>query len=79
MQWTWVQFLVQEDSTCPGATKPVHHNYWAHALRACAPQQQKPPQREDLTPQLEKAQMQQWRLSAAINKYIKKQLLSSQF
>ena len=24
--------LAQEDPTCCGATKPVHHNYWAHAL-----------------------------------------------
>ena len=71
MQWTLVRLLVQEDSTCPGATKPMHHNCWAYALRACALQQQKPPQWEDLTPQLEKARMQQRRLSAAINKYIK--------
>ena len=27
MQGTWVQFLVWEDPTCRGATKPVHHNY----------------------------------------------------
>ena len=27
MQGTWVQSLVQEDPTCRGATKPVHHNY----------------------------------------------------
>jgi len=27
MQGTWVQSLVQEDSTCRGATKPVCHNY----------------------------------------------------
>ena len=26
-QGTLVQSLVQEDSTCPGATKPVCHNY----------------------------------------------------
>ena len=32
MQGTWVQSLVQEDSTCHRATKPVHHNYWVHAL-----------------------------------------------
>ena len=32
VQGTWVQSLVQEDSTCPRATKPVHHNYWAHAV-----------------------------------------------
>ena len=29
MQGTWVQALVQEDSTCRGATKPVGHNYGA--------------------------------------------------
>ena len=27
MQGTQVQALVQEDPTCLGATKPVHHNY----------------------------------------------------
>ena len=29
MQGPWVQSLAQEDSTCRGATKPVHHNYWS--------------------------------------------------
>ena len=32
MSGTWVQSLVQEDSTRPGAAKPVHHNCWAYAL-----------------------------------------------
>ena len=32
MQGTWVWSLVQEDSTCCGATKPLHHNHWACAL-----------------------------------------------
>ena len=32
MQGTWVRVLVQEDTTCRGATKPVRHNYWACAL-----------------------------------------------
>ena len=27
MQGMWVQSLVQEDPTCRGTTKPVHHNY----------------------------------------------------
>ena len=27
MQGTWVRALVREDSTCRGATKPVHQNY----------------------------------------------------
>ena len=32
MQGTWVRALVQEDTTCHRATKPVCHNYWACAL-----------------------------------------------
>ena len=28
----WVWFRVREDSTCWGATKPMHQNYWALAL-----------------------------------------------
>ena len=33
MQGTRVRALVWEEPTCPGATKPVHHNCWA-----CAPE-----------------------------------------
>ena len=32
MQGTRVWSLVQENPTCCGATKPVHHNYWACTL-----------------------------------------------
>ena len=32
MQETWVLSLLQEDSTCCGAPKPMLHNYWAYAL-----------------------------------------------
>ena len=32
MQGTQVRSLFREDPTCHGATKPVHHNYWACAL-----------------------------------------------
>ena len=32
MHGTQVRSLVREDPTCSGATKPVHHNYWACAL-----------------------------------------------
>ena len=32
MQGTWVWALVREDPTSRGATKPMHHNYWACAL-----------------------------------------------
>lgn len=39
--------VVCEDSTCGRATKPIHHNYWAHA-----PQQEKLPQWEGHTTQL---------------------------
>ena len=37
MQGTWVRALVQEDPTCRGATKPVHHNYWAHMPQLLKP------------------------------------------
>ena len=30
MQWTQVRFLVQEDPTCYGTTKPKCHNYQGH-------------------------------------------------
>ena len=58
MQETWVRFLVQEDLTCDGAAKPMHHKYWpcaleprattteTHKSRACAPQEEKPQQWE---------------------------------
>ena len=52
MQGTWVGSLVQEDSTCCGMTKPLHHNYWSPMLRACAPQE-RPLQWEAHTLQLE--------------------------
>ena len=59
IQGTQVRALIQEGPTCRRATKPVHHNYWsprittteAHAPRACALQQEKPPQWEDCAPQ----------------------------
>ena len=66
MQGAWVQSLLLEDSTCCRSTKPAHY-------RACALQQEKPPQWEAHTPQLEnslclpqleKALTQKWRLSA---------------
>ena len=37
MQGAWVQSLVQEDSTCHEATKPMHHNYWACVLQGMKP------------------------------------------
>ena len=49
MQGTQVRALVREDPTCRGATKPMHHNYWActlepasHNYWACLPQLLKP-------------------------------------
>ena len=42
MQGTRVRALVWEDPTCHGATKPVHHNYWACESGAGAPQQERP-------------------------------------
>ena len=41
MQGTRVRALVWEDPTCRGATGPVHHNYWAWASGASAPQQER--------------------------------------
>ena len=64
MQETWVWSLIWEDLTCHGATKYLHHNYWACALDhgshnywsphpgAHAPQE-KAPQREALSLQLD--------------------------
>ena len=37
MQGTRVRALVREDPTCCGATKAVHHNYWAHMLQLLKP------------------------------------------
>ena len=63
VQGTRVRALVQEDPTCHGASKPVRHNTEpalqspratateGHVPRACAPQQEKPPQREARSPQ----------------------------
>ena len=50
MQETRVQTLVQEDSRCCEAMKPMHLNYWAREARlpkpehsrACAPQEKSP-------------------------------------
>ena len=33
MQGSQVRSLVREDPMCRGATKPVHHNYWACTLK----------------------------------------------
>ena len=44
MQGTRVRALVQEDPTCRGATNPVATATEAHAPRARALQQEKPPQ-----------------------------------
>ena len=50
-QGTRVWSLLREDSTCCGATKPMHHNYWGCKPKAHAPQQEKPPQWEPRAPQ----------------------------
>ena len=80
MQGTRVWSLVQEDPTCLRATKPVRHNYWARAPRACALQQKKPLQWEAPSMKsctrspLEKAHAQQRRPSAAKNRIKKKRI-----
>ena len=58
VQGTWVWPLVQEDSTCQGATQLMCHKYWslraarteAYVPRACTPQE-KPPRWDACTPQ----------------------------
>ena len=77
VQGTWIQSLTGEDSTCHRATKPVHHNHWAHNVEPAshnhwahmlqilkpAPraQQEKPPQWETCSPQ--------WRVAPARHNY----------
>ena len=55
MQGARVRSLVQEDPTCRGAAKPLCRNCWAHALEPHALQQEKPPQWEAHTLQLERS------------------------
>ena len=73
MWGTRVRSLNWEDSTCCGATKPMCHSYWTHAL-----QLEKPLQGEarllqlesgptTILPQLEKALVQEWRPRAPKN------------
>ena len=57
MQGTWVWSLIQEDSTCSGAAKPMHSE--PACPRAGALQLEKPPQWEICLLQLEKACVQQ--------------------
>ena len=65
MHGVWVQFLVQEDSTCHETIRPLRCNYWACALEPvscnywnrqaqslCSAQEQ-PQQREAHMPQLD--------------------------
>ena len=86
MQGTWVWSIVQEDSTCHGATEPVCRNYWSPSTRA---QQEKTlqweahaPQLESSlwSPQLEKVHAQQKRPST-VNKYtlLKKKEMSENY
>ena len=87
VQGTGVQSLVWEDPTCRGATKPVHHNSWAHTLQLLKPMCLEPvPQQEMLLqgeacapqlessphlPQVEKTHVQQQKPCAAIDEKIK--------
>ena len=82
MQRPQVQSLVQEDPTCHGATKPVHHSPCAAATEACMPRhmlhsKKKPLQgearalqleRRPCSLQLDKTHVQQRRPSVTRNK-----------
>ena len=86
VQGTRVWSLVQEDSPCRGATKPMCHSYWARVLQLlkpmhletvlCSKRSHHNAQLESslCLPQLEKACMQHWRPSATKNKLIKKKI-----
>ena len=52
LQGTQVRSLVQEDSTCHGATKPMCHNYWSPCALETAAQQEKPQQEASEKPLL---------------------------
>ena len=91
VQETWVQPLIWEDPTSHGATKPMSCNYGACALEATttealepgahAPLQEKLPQREAHTLQLESSLQQQRRPRTAkgINEIILKNLCFNPF
>ena len=71
-QGTLIQSLVQEDFTCPGATKPVCHNYWDCALEPefyneRSHHDKKPGHGKSSlhSPQPEKVWVQQWRPTTA--------------
>ena len=60
-----IQQVAEQLSPCARTTEPEHP-------RDCAPQQEKPLQREARAPELQKARGEQQRPSAAINKKLKK-------
>ena len=71
MQGTQVPSLVRGDPTCLRATQPVCHSYWAHEPRApCSATGKATALKSLSSPQLEKAQVQQWRCSMAEKKTI---------
>ena len=74
VQGSRVWSLVQEDSTCCRATKPIYCNCWRLRALEAVLCEEKPPQCETHALQLEKACTQQWRPSTAFFKemYIKK-------
>ena len=65
--WSLVQ-VVQEDSTCCRATKPIYCNCWRLRALEAVLCEEKPPQCETHALQLEKACTQQWRPSTAKHK-----------
>ena len=68
MQGMQVQPLVWEDSTCPGATKPIRHNSWS-------PSALEPVLHNEKLPQQEKVHAEQRRPNTAKEqKLIKKSL-----
>lgn len=56
---TWVRSLVQEESTCHGATKPAHHSYWVSALEPTSCNQTKPARNNEDPAQPERSKEKQ--------------------
>ena len=82
-QGAWVPFLVWEDSTCPGRTKRVGHN-WVYKSKTCAPKQREATavrsqctttKQQPHLPQIEKTCAQQQWSNAAKNEFKKKKSL----
>ena len=73
MQGTQALFLVRDDSTCRGATKPMCHHHWAHTrvlLKPMFPDERSPHNDKPAHHKEGRADTQQSKPSAAKNKHV---------